>query len=351
MKEFFEQLRDEAERHELPQPAELRARGDRRVARRGAAGAFSLAVVIAGGFIAARPAFHEQRSITAEGTVSLSPATGALEAKAVPDVVGMSRNDATNVLMKQGFKVQVKSASPPASGNPEAGKVRQQDPVSAKRIPIETTVTIWVEGPQDSIPVCADKYPKALLTTLFVIAEVEICYADNDPRATVEKLPVPCTATVFVSESLVEDRRGFYGTFTEEIPNSPSAPTVLYQTITRYKGNGAKDYLTELAKDVGRCQPATRGTVRVDYTMASQAPQDKMGEQSLLISVEHRLLEKSETGPPEIARFLVSVVRVGLTVIVVYDKGWEGNPSKRETVLSTAQEILRRLTVSPSPSR
>jgi len=162
---------------------------------------------------------------------------------------------------------------------------------------------------------------------------------------------VPCPPTVFVSESLVEDRRGFIGIFTEEILSSGATPTVLDQTITRYKGTGAKDYLTELAKEVGRCQPVTRGKTRLTYSMANQAPHEKLGEQSLLISVEFRPLEKSEMGAPEIASFLVCVVRMDLHVIVVYDKGWEGRPSKREIVLDTAREMLRRLTASPSPAR
>ena len=346
MKEFFDQLRDEAERQQLPQPSELRARSDRRVARRGAAGAFSLAVVMAGGFIAARPLFHEP-STTAEDVVSSSPATAVPEI-AVPNVVGLSRNEATAVLQQQGFKVHVMTASPPPSGSPEAGKVRQQDPMSAKRIPSETTVTIWVDP---SVPACADKYPKALLSvTLFVNTEVEICYANNDPLDTTEPLPAPCP-TPLDSEALVEDRRGFYGTFTERIPGSGPAPTMLYQTISRYKGTGAKDYLTELARDVGRCQPVMRGGFRLTYSMATQAQQEKLGDQSLLINVEYHRLERPEGGFLQTSDFLISVVRTGLNVIVVYDKGWEANPSKRETVIDTARDILRRLTASPSPAR
>ncbi|HZM78481.1 MAG TPA: PASTA domain-containing protein [Candidatus Limnocylindrales bacterium] len=350
MKEFFDQLRDEAERRELPSPGELRARGDRRAARRGAAGAFSLAVVMAGGFIAARPLFQEP-PIIAHGVVSASPATPAPGTVAVPNVVGLSRVEATTVLQQQGFKVHVMTASPPASGSPQAGKVRQQDPVAAKRIPSETTVTIWVDQPEEVVPVCADKYPKAFLKSLFVQAEVEICYADDDPLTTTEALPVPCPPTILASEALVEDRRGFSGTFTEEIPNSAAAPTMLHQTITSYKGTGAKDYLTELTRDVGRCQPFKRGAFRLTYSMAIQTLQDKLGDQSLLINVEYRYLDKPEGGFPQAANYLIAVVRMGVNVIVVYDKGWEGTPSKRETILGTAREMFRRLTASPSPSR
>ena len=350
MKEFFDQLRNEAERRQLPQPAELRARGDRRAARRGAAGAFSLAVVMAGGFIAARPLFHEP-SNTAKGVISTAPQTDVPEI-AVPNVVGLSRNEAIAVLEQQGFKVHVMVASPPPSGSPEAGKVRQQDPVWAKRIPSETTITLWVDPPEPTGPVCADKYPKALLSvTLFVKTEVEICYADNDPLTTTEPLPMPCPATPLASEALVEDRRGFYGTFTEEIPGSGPAPTILDQTITRYKGTGAKDYLAELTRDVGRCAPVNRGGLRLTYSMATQSPQEKLGEQSILINLEDHSKVKPEGGYPQTTNFLIYVVRTGLNVIVVYDKGWERNPSKRETIIDTAREILRRLTASPSPAR
>lgn len=350
MKEFFDQLRDEAEQRELPQPAEVRARGDRRVARRGAAGAFSLAVVMAGGFIAARPLFHEPPSVTADRVSSAGPHMSAPETIAVPNVVGLSRSEATTVLQQQGFKVQVMAASPPPSGSPQAGKVRQQDPVSAKLIPSETTVTIWVDGPQEPGRVCADKYPKQLATTLFVKADTEICYADVDPLTTIsESLPVPCPPSVLPSESLIEDRRGFTAVF-EEIVEKVRFPTVLDQTISKYKGTGAKDYLTELAGDITRCKSVMRSGARIAYSIVAQSQQDMLGDQSLLIDVERRHATKPEGGP-QIANFRVLVVRTGLYVIVVYDKGWEGNGSLPGTILDTAREMLRRLTVSPSPSR
>lgn len=349
MKEFFDQLLDDAERHELPQPAEVRARSDRRAARQGAAWAFSLAVVIAGGFIVAKPLFDEP-SITAEGT-SPTVTTRAPQTIPVPDVRGMSSGDATTLLQQNGFKVQVKTASPPPSGSPQAGKVRQQDPVAAKRIPSETTVTIWIDQPEEPTPACADQYVKALLTALFVKTETEICYADDDPLTTSEALPMPCPPAALTSEALVDDRRGFYGTFTEEIPGGGPAATVLYQSITRYKGNGAKDYLAELTRDVGRCEPVGRGAFRLTYTMATLTQQEKLGEQSLLINVEYRAVDKPEAGFSQIRNFLVSVVRWGVNVIVIYDKGWEGNPSRRETIFDTAREMLRRLTASPSPAR
>jgi hypothetical protein len=350
LKEFFDQLRDEAERRELPQPGELRARSDRRATRRGAAGAFSLAVVMAGGFIAARPLFHQEPANTAIHVVS-SPSTPVPETVAVPNVVGLSRVEAMAVLEQQGFMVQVKTASPPPSGSPHSGKVQIQDPVWAKRVPSKTTVTIWVEGPDDNTQVCADKHPKLLSKTLFTAAEVEICYTGTDPQTTTEPLPVPCPPTVLASESMVDDRRGFHGTFTEQIPSSGPAPTMIDQTITRYRGSGAKDYLSELTRDVGRCQPVTRGGFRLTYSMAIPALQDKLGEQSLLINVEYRRLTPPEGGFPQVGNYLVAVIRSGLSVIVVYDKGWEGVPSKRETILGTAREILRRLTASPSPER
>lgn len=349
MKEFFDQLRDEAEQRELPQPAEVRARGDRRVARRGAAGAFSLAVVMAGGFIAARPLFHQTPSITADGVVSASPHMTAPETIAVPNVVGLSRSEATTVLQQQGFKVQVVAASPPPSGSPQAGTVRQQNPVSAKLIPGET-ITIWVDDPQEPTRVCADKYPKQLATALFVKADTEICYADIDPLATIsESLPAPCPPSVLPSESLLEDRRGFTAMF-EEVVEKVRFPTVLDQTISRYKGTGAKDYLTELAGEIGRCKSVMRGGARIEYSVVSQGQQETLGEQSLLIDVERRYSNKPETGP-QVANFRVLVVRTGLFVVVIYDKGWEGTGSRPGTILDTAREMLRRLTVSPSPSR
>ncbi|HEX6682827.1 MAG TPA: PASTA domain-containing protein [Candidatus Limnocylindrales bacterium] len=348
MKEFFDQLRAEAEQHELPQPAELRVRAERRAARRGAAGAFSLAVLLAGGFIVARPLFHtDPHSQTHAGALPEEIPTVSPLTRAVPNVIGMSPSEATSALMKEGFKVQVVNEAPADAKDPQAGKVRQQDPAGAQRIPGQTTVTIWVNQPPAK-PVCADKYPKQLPTTLFVNTDNEICYADTDPATTSEPLPVPCPPS---SASFVEDRRGFHGIFTEEDPTGGPEPTELYQTITKYDGTGAKDYLTELAKDVGKCEPVKRGGVRLTYTMATQEQQERLGEQSLLINVESRPLEKPETGP-EISHFLILVVRAGPHVIVVYDKGWEGAPSKRATILDTARTIVGRLTTSsPAPAR
>ena len=90
--------------------------------------------------------------------------------------------------------------------------------------------------------------------------------------------------------------------------------------------------------------------VRIDDEVAAQAKQDVVGEQSLLIDVERRYPDKTGAGP-QIASFMVLVVRVGLYVIVVYDKGREGGRTSSGTVFDTAREMLRRLTSSPSPPR
>jgi len=341
LKEFFDQLRAEAERLDLPQPAELRERSDRRAAGRGAAAAFSLAVVIAGGFVAAKPLFHEHPPINADRPVTSSPATTAPETRPVPDVIGLSRIEAMSVLTNQGFKVQVMTASPVSSGDPQAGKVRLQDPVAALRMPSQTTVTIWVDPPQESVPVCADTFPKRLPTTLFVKTEVEICFAPGETPTNTESLPAPCVPTVLASDALIEDRRGFIATLSEQVSGDP-APTMAHQTITKYKGTGAKDYMSQLTKEIGRCLPITRGSLRLTYLL-EPVPQETIGDQSLLISVEYRLLDKPESGPPA-STYLVSVVRVGMHVIVIYDKGWEGMPSKRVSILDLAREIARRIT-------
>jgi hypothetical protein len=275
--------------------------------------------------------------------------TVAPETIAVPNVVGLSRSEATTVLQQQGFKVQVMAASPPPSGSPQAGKVRQQNPVSAKLIPSETTVTIWVDEPQEPVRVCADKYPKLLSATLFAKAETEICYAESNPPTGSERLPVPCQSSAWASESLVEDRRGFTAVF-EAVVGKVRLPHLLDQTITKYKGSGAKDYLAELTGDIERCSSVARGEARFAYTIVAQGQQEKLGEQSLLINVERRYLTKPEVGS-QVADFLVSVVRVGLYVIVVYDKGWEGAARGSSTVIDTAKDIAVRLSANPSPSR
>lgn len=352
MKEFFDRLRVDAEQRELPQPAQLRERADRRAARRGAAGAFSLAVLLAGGFVAARPLFHaDQPTQVLAGEVPPVIPSLSLPTRAVPNVVGLSPGDATNVLTRQGFKVQVVTESPVDAKDPQAGKVRQQDPAGAERIPSDTTVTIYVL-PAPERPACADTYPKRLPATLFVNSDNEICYADPDPSTTGEPLLVPCRPAVPASESLVEDRRGFHGIFAQENPANGPAQTQIYQTITRYRGTGAKDYLAELATDVGRCSLHERDGVQLTYTMVLQTQQEQLGEQSLLIDVESRPLDKLQTRPDN-GHFLIVVVRVGPHVVVVYDKGWEGAPSKRTTVLGTARAIAGRLTApsSPAPAR
>lgn len=344
MKEFFDQLREEAERRELPQPAEVRARGDRRAARRGAAGAFSLAVVIAGGFIAAKPLFPEP-SFTADGVISVSPATTVPQPIAVPNVVGMNSSDATTLLQQQGFKVQVKTASPPPSGSPQGGKVRQQDPVAAKRIPGET-VTIWIDQAEQPARVCADKYPKQLPAALFARTDNEICYADADPQASLESMPLPCPAKEFASDALLEDRRGFTGIF-EDIIEKVHFRSVFDQTISKYGGTGAKDYLIELAADIARCHSALYTSYQLTYTVVPQ--QKELGDQSLLIDVERRYLEKPDSGR-QTANFLVSVVRWGFYVIVVYAK--DGDESGASSMpLDIARDLLARLTASPSPAR
>lgn len=150
-----------------------------------------------------------------------------------------------------------------------------------------------------------------------------------------EKLPAPCATTSHPSESrkLARKSAGWYPMVSgedgrligpDDVGVSP-ATTGFGETLTRYSGNGAAQYLAEVVAAVGRCSSVRRstgetqpGTLVIRYRLVSR---DTLGgDQSLLLSRTYTSFAGEQTFP-------IAVVRVGDVVVVLMDYGWESTPS------------------------
>ncbi|MDI1464176.1 hypothetical protein QEZ54_24665 [Catellatospora sp. KI3] len=184
---------------------------------------------------------------------------------------------------------------------------------------------------------CRDRYPGKLDLGLFARTpnpEQAICFnppppTPDEPTSDPIVLPSPCLKAAHSSNDLIADRRGFVFLFDADPAPDATDTSAAAQTVTRYSGSGAADYLKELRAAVAACGPYHRDHFTYDYRLAD-AP--KVGDESLRLLVTAVADGPLEGGQPAKATFPVSVVRKGDLVSVVFDLGWEGYPTRTKHI-------------------
>ncbi len=207
MRELFDQLRAEADRQILPEPALLRVRSDRRAARRMATGVLAVVLMLTGGFYA------------------MLPTSSAV--------------------------------SEPAAGTPPAGWVEP----SALPSPVASPTTVATAP-----TTCRDAFPKQIAEVAFVPGGTELCFDPVEPSFFVESIPTPCRPAARRTDPLIQDRRGFENIVTED---KTQGPTSIHQVLTRYSAQGATQFVSDLRDDVGRCGPFTTSELRLTYSIVT----------------------------------------------------------------------------------
>ncbi|WP_117212295.1 sigma-70 family RNA polymerase sigma factor [Allorhizocola rhizosphaerae] len=196
-------------------------------------------------------------------------------------------------------------------------------PVTPSPSPSVTPSATPAPSPSAGLPVasgCEDRYLRQLPVSLFPgRTESELCFAPKptgDPVPERDHLPLPCRPMNHASDALIEDRRGFESFFEEGTADAPS-PTFYSHTVTKYHPGGAQAYLAELRDAMGRCGAYTHDGARHDFT-----PVTGFGA-----NADRLVIRYSRN-----ANYVIVVERLGDYVIVIYDHGWEGHPSKDTTI-------------------
>jgi len=199
---------------------------------------------------------------------------------------------------------------------------------------------------------CLDRYPAQIPTSAFlteVSADNALCYAQPGPASDAPRpapvLPTICARPSHASDALITDRRGFNVMYSYK--GTPT-PRVYSHTVTKYRGSGARDYLTELRRDVDRCGGYLDGVegvsgAKYDYAIVSGPT---LGDDSIRLTMRRTLQESELDITPRSATFYISVVRKGAYVSAVFDQGWEGRPSDSTAIFDVMRRAVMRLPAS-----
>lgn len=140
---------------------------------------------------------------------------------------------------------------------------------------------------------------------------------------------LPCGAARYASRQA----RSAAGTMAYDYPVD-DFHTVLVEHLTRFRGDWAARYLTELRRAVTR-QGCTDRTGRWTLLASGVA-----GRDSLLIELRRQIIDYS--GKPITHRTYLVVARTGRIVIVLADVGWETGSGHLSTVRGLAPAAVRR---------
>lgn len=293
LERMFASLSIDSDAAPLPAPGTLRRRGDRRTRGRVVAGLVAVAVLVAGTAIGARQLLAGPGASMPPITDTPSPATTPGSPPATAP-----------------------SSLPPATTQPPT-------PTPNRLVTIPNRAFLHKEDTVFGTAVPAD-YPRGPRAEFGRVGD--------------EYLPQPCSSGEFDSDSAIEARRSA-GLYVDHYPATGPYPSQLDQTITRYAGDGARRYLADLRSAIDRCPSIRRnGTIYRHRIVASGFA----GDESLLITRTF-LTRYIEEQPLYEATYYVAVVRVGDTVTVLYDQGWESAPSPRAELETLADRAALRL--------
>lgn len=295
LERMFSSLRTDSDAVPLPAPSALRRRGDRRTRGRAIAGLLAVALLTGGTAIGVRQLLAGSAGPTPPIADTRPPATTPTSPPATtsPSVTASPPGSPT-------------PSSDPGLTIPDRAFLHQEDTVFGQPVPAD-----YPRGPHTDFAHVGDEY-----------------------------LPQPCSSGEFDSDSAIEARRAV-GVYVDHYHDSASDPypKQVDQTITRYAGDGARRYLADLRSAIDRCPSVSRNGTLYHHRMLATG---LAGDDSFLISrtfltryiPEHPLYE---------ATYYVAVVRVGDTVAVLYDQGWESSPSPRAEIETLADRAAARV--------
>jgi hypothetical protein len=278
----YRDLADEADTVHLAPPNDLRSRGDRRTRMR---------VV----------------SVIAAAAVAVGGATGGtqwlLRADSGPPVTPGGTPTATLSPAPPAATPSTPASSPPPASPSTTGAPRVSASAAGRPVPrsIPDSAFLQVGDTNGTVPV--------------------------KDVSSEEMLPELCGAT-YRSDAKVQVRRTRHVTYWTA-PKPEYVPDGTFdETITAYKAGGAKDFMAQLRKAVGDC--AKDGDDRYKIV-----PAPKHGDDSFVFEKRYPATDAvgNPTGGDEVR--LVSVVRVGDVVMVLYERGWEAGWTADPDVVET----------------
>ncbi|MEH1127972.1 hypothetical protein [Micromonospora sp. CPCC 206061] len=281
----YRALADEADTVHLAPPTEVRARADRRTRMRVVAAVAAAAVAVGG---------------ATGGTQWL------LRADSGPPVTPGDTPTAT-----------LSPTPPPATPPTQAASPSASAPASG------------VVDPQASASATGRAIPRSIPDSAFLQdGMIDGLLGD-------EHLPELCGAT-YKSEAKIQVRRSKHVTYYIN-PTEGSTPEGTFnETITVYKASAAKEFMAQLRSVVAGC--ARDGDDR--YKMVSAT---KRGDDSFMFEKRYPTVDPdgNPTGGDDVR--LISVVRVGDVVMVLYERGWEAGWSADPDVVGryTATALTR----------
>jgi hypothetical protein len=218
------------------------------------------------------------------------------------------------------------TSSSPSASSPASGPSTTTSSPAAK--PSSSATPATTAG--SSAPPTVANVPKVIPASAFLqVADT------NGEEPLVERpsdnmLP-PLCGVKYASDSLIQARKTMHITYWA----SPSPPGTVPdgtfdETITTYKRDGAERFMRQLRDAVTACPTQQRDGITYRNRILSVTAR---GDESVLIERRYpaRDVEGNPTGREEVR--LVSVVRIGAVVMVLYEQGWEAGWSAEQPVV------------------
>lgn len=153
-------------------------------------------------------------------------------------------------------------------------------------------------------------------------------------------LPSLCGAT-YASDAN-QARQTMHIIWTDRQPAGITFPDGTFdQTITTYRPEGATRFMAQLRAAVTACPTETRDGTTYKHRLLSGST---YGDESMLIEMRYPRRDYINGNPIGGDDFrLVSVVRIGEVVMVLYEQGWEEGSSDRAVVDTFTKTAVSRL--------
>lgn len=276
----YRALSDEADTVRLAPPNDVRARGDRRTRMR----------VVA---------------VVAAAAIAVGGATGGTQ--------WLLRADSGPPVTPGGTPTATLSPSPPPAASP-----------TASASPSTSTPASGVVDPQGSASATGPARPRSIPDSAFLQDQMV------DGTLGDEILPELCDAT-YRSDAKIQVRRSRHTEYRVNPVEGSTPDGTFNESVTAYKSSGAKEFMTQLRAAVADC--AKDGDDR--YKMVSAT---KRGDDSFMFEKRYPTVDPdgNPIGGDDVR--LISVVRVGDVVMVLYERGWEAGWSAEPDVVETYTE-------------
>jgi hypothetical protein len=292
---MFASLAEDAGRARLAPAADVRRRADRRLAVQSVAGVAAVAVLVTGVTVGARTVLADPDRSPVVPVESVAPGPSA-------PAPGPS------------------AITPPAKTSPSSPSSR---PPSSR--------------PPSSAP--APSIPDSIPARAFVQKADWDGDVVDGPTRTAHEIPQLC-GTKLPSDDLIGVRATAVLSFRAPgVPDEYTPNGTVHDTVTVYRGAGARDFLRDLRDAVRTCPVDT--VEGREYRYRSRGPVGQ-GDESLLI--EESTAGYGDDGEPSgTTRYAyLAAVRTGDTVAFVEVDGWESASAERDDAVTFARAAGRR---------